>query len=501
MFDCDKNEKVLYPWNASCKIRYPDIMMTDEINPTFTLFMELISFKDNKGESININDYQQMNNNHLIFSPVSKMYKWKLDNFKADNCKYTTSFRSDAFNIDGFDFMLEFYPRISMHFSDAYDETDETYLILHVVRLPMNISSISVIYLLRLEETDTNYWCADVIGRNENKDSIHLTLHRWEWDDVLISQPQDLTTLTFSCNIQIINAYNTDKDCIVYQDNDNKQQEVDPDIEYLTLYDPQSFELKVSKSQIENLSSNSETIIITSKIFTLFGIKWYLMFVPDHNLIEVYLGIADFPLNISDIAIYYKCAAIELNEYISSNSVQLTDNHHYCKLDIVLEEVSDEFTINLEMILTTVYDDNGNDVTNKYIECKTNDLDDGEDEEDKKGENNHYKWNITNLDAIVESSYYVFSEDEIEFKIELDLRKENRYNNIYIILKSMPLHLKQLSIKCDIKIEEINANISGFVHFKRGGKLRALIDSAEFELEDIEEMTILLNMNLIAKYQ
>ena len=161
----------------------------------------------------------------------------------------------------------------------------------------------------------------------------------------------------------------------------------------------------------------------------------------------------------------------------------------------------DKLTFNLEMILTAVYDEDGNDVSNKYINWKMKDLDEMKEDNDENAACD-YKWIITNLELeIFGSPFFEYCEDEIKFKIELDLRKDDGSDDeIYVILKSMPLHLKQLSLKCDIKIEEINVSISGIVHFKQC-KLRAKLIDIVFDLEDLTELTILTNISVIAKYQ
>ena len=161
------------------------------------------------------------------------------------------------------------------------------------------------------------------------------------------------------------------------------------------------------------------------------------------------------------------------------------------------EEVAEELTLNLEIILPAVYDKTGNDVSNQYIESKTDDLD------EVNEESNDYYWDITNLDLeILESPFYIFSEDQIEFKIQLDLTKNDEmYDKIYIILKSMPSNIKQLTIKYVIQIDEINVDISGIVTFTQNKLKLSLIDEWALNTSDnIKEMIVTVNTEFVSKY-
>ena len=130
-----------------------------------------------------------------------------------------------------------------------------------------------------------------------------------------------------------------------------------------------------------------------------------------------------------------------------------------------------------------------------------------EEKHDSNYENTEdYQWNITNLQDLkkmfaIESPFYIYSNDEIEFRMKLDLRK-NHYSDdeIYIILKSLPANIKQLSLKCEIKIEEFNLNLLGILHFKQT-KLKAKITNFKLKKSDMKEMmTMTIRMHTIANY-
>ena len=90
-------------------------------------------------------------------------------------------------------------------------------------------------------------------------------LLEWNNDCLLFEEIRELNTLTFNCDLQIINVYDIQENCVVYGKN-NKS------IEQLTLSVPQYFEWKVSPKLIINVATASS---ITSETFTLFGMKWH----------------------------------------------------------------------------------------------------------------------------------------------------------------------------------------------------------------------------------
>ena len=357
-------------------IWWGDMMKTEEIvnyecdSVVFTLMMELINVNNEQGECINdINNYQKLNNNHLIYSPVSKKYEWILTDFDANKCKCTTSFNSDAFNIDGIDFMMELYPKKK---GDYVEDDDEMYsqLVLKVLRLPLNVSSMNIIYCLRLKETDSKCWWLDTVDHEIKNE---LTLCEWDDDCLLWPQLRDLSTntLTFTVDIQIINVVDQNGNCIEYKEEEERKE----DIAFM-LPTPQYYEWKISPKQ--ELAKVSTASVITSDIFELFGIKWHLSLMPIPSrlggVMRIFIGIAVLPPNIAAIAADIKFTIRE-KDNVASYLYQFSDNNNhsfrltcsYSKQDL---ENLDEVNFDLRMILTGVYDNDGNDMTNTYIECK-----------------------------------------------------------------------------------------------------------------------------------
>ena len=116
-------------------IWHSDFMRTAELieycvasNPIFTLSMELVNIIHSNDDISN--NYEKMNNNHLIYSPISKSHEWKLEDFNVDELEFTTILHSKPFNIDGLDFMLECYKEHGDHRTDDYIA-----LVLHLLNL------------------------------------------------------------------------------------------------------------------------------------------------------------------------------------------------------------------------------------------------------------------------------------------------------------------------------------------------------------------------------
>ena len=510
----EKFENYSYIWHSNGILKLDDLINYEngDSNPIFTLSMELLNVIDRNGKQLTdihlIHELEQLKNNDLIYSSVSKSHEWKLENFNIATRKNGESVRSNAFNIDGFDFMLEFIP---MKKSSDEEETLYSPLTVHALRykcinlhfypkksihilyrLPLNIKAITVLYVLKLKETESKCWWMEEIGRESGES---LSLLQWDQDCLSSAEIADLQTLTFVVDIQILNTYDHDGRCIVC--NEGMEQKEEPSI--LMLPEPQHHEWRVSPAT-DIMPHLARSTVIRSKIFTLFGVKWYFMLIPKGSrysrYMRFFIGIADFPHNVTEIAFYCKSGTKQLND-TKSYSLQLNDRKHFYPLNCDAEnedlENVEEFTFNLEMILTAVYDKNGNDLSEQYF----NDTDEKQEEINNIDTNLiDYKWNIKCTEPeILQSPFYVLVKDEIEFMIELNQKQEE----IYVILNSME-NLQQLSMKCVLKIEELDVIISGIVHFKRGKLKGLLIETMPNFETDMVETNILINMNVITKY-
>ena len=135
------------------------------------------------------------------------------------------------------------------------------------------------------------------------------------------------------------------------------------------------------------------------------------------------------------------------------------------------------------------------------IRRKEKDLD-----EDREMNGYNYKWIHPNLKETkskekLKSPFYIYSKDEIKF--EFGIETDNC--DIYVILKSLQSDINRISIECDVRFGEMNINISGIVHFKQNA-LRRKLDTLDIlpdflKQEDSKQLTVLININVIAKYQ
>ena len=113
---------------------------------------------------------------------------------------------TDAFNIDGFDFALEFFPKYP-----GWDGANICcWLSLHLLKLPSDIASISFIYVLRETNTGAHYWWVE-----QTPASISTA---WEEDCLIPEQLVDVNTLNIICDIKIVDVHLKNGNCIVYEE-------------------------------------------------------------------------------------------------------------------------------------------------------------------------------------------------------------------------------------------------------------------------------------------
>ena len=84
----EKNDRYIW-WDDMMKSK--QIINSKNDNPVFTLIMEMIHINNIKDECVDIADHQYFNHDHLVYSPNSKLYQWKLTDFDVNKCEYTTS--------------------------------------------------------------------------------------------------------------------------------------------------------------------------------------------------------------------------------------------------------------------------------------------------------------------------------------------------------------------------------------------------------------------------
>ena len=125
-------------------------------NPTFTLTLRLINVYDLNGENVN-----QTCTNDVPLYCVSNGYEWKLQNFNASEYDGTTAIYSNTFNINGIVFMFE---PIKLQ---GYYRGDPDYLlsVLHVLRIPVEVESICMVYCMGLKETNSKYWWVGSVNK------------------------------------------------------------------------------------------------------------------------------------------------------------------------------------------------------------------------------------------------------------------------------------------------------------------------------------------------
>ena len=94
------------------------------------------------------------------------------------------------------------------------------------------------------------------------------------------------------------------------------------------------------------------------------------------------------------------------------------------------------------MILMAIYDQDGNDICNEYKNIKHKEESNKDDE--VYDFNLNYEWNVENVqwNGKMESPYYKIKDEEIDFKMILDLSKfkQGEYQHLIIVEKSRNCH-------------------------------------------------------------
>ena len=116
---------------------------------------------------------------------------------------------SDPFKIYGFVFVLELYIDYKTQFAPNEDsdiEDEYNYapkvctLQLILVKLPVNIASISIDYTLTIKETDKKFsWITNF--------TTNMSSPEWDDDMLCVRDLEKSESLTFGCNAKLLNVY------------------------------------------------------------------------------------------------------------------------------------------------------------------------------------------------------------------------------------------------------------------------------------------------------
>ena len=184
-----------------------------------------------------------------------------------------------------------------------------------------------------------------------------------------------------------------------------------------------------------------------SDIFNLFGFKWYLLFIPRHGHFQLYCDYIYVLLiyrNISDIVLYYK---LIINAIDAAKSYTIRVNTNEMRFELLDDETKvqqlkdlDNFTLHLEMILFTVYDINGNNITDKYMNMMTeNEEGEEKEQEEKKDEilnEVRHEWILDQvMESKMESPFFSLELPQhacsLEYKIQLMITMKCQFRDDY----------------------------------------------------------------------
>ena len=198
-----------YGWGNS-KIKLEEISKLKHL--TFKLELAIIDVYDNHGNTIQNNQYINTLDDNLIFQPTPyllQQYIWKVKDKELlqqmKEAKNTQYFEGDAFGDDIFKWKLCFYPNGKNRRTKG-----ESILYLHLLKLPKNVSGISIYFELFVKETGTQWsYCTHL---RENK-----LCEGWETCRIKFKDIQNTKKLTFTAIISLIDVYDLNSNLVTHK--------------------------------------------------------------------------------------------------------------------------------------------------------------------------------------------------------------------------------------------------------------------------------------------
>ena len=484
-------------------------------NPSFTINTLLLSIIDKDGNNWNVNQLPIPNptDDFLKLCP-RKSYEWKVSNSvlqKMKTCSSTQSFFSPLFKMFGVVFALECYPkrRIDFNCDDFTQETTACTVQIHLIKLPANIGRFTMNEYRSLVELNIKFPWITEFGCNKA-----MATGSWDEDLVFWKDIENLNTMTFCCDLQLLNVLDKSGINITKQMIEQYKDEdvLIMDKKTLSLPNAQYFTWKVTRDfYAENRLKCGN--VLTSEIFEIFGLKWYMWFLPKYErnweYMNMYICRADFPPNIATITVQCKVCINEI-EFVTSGSAKLDHDETSCVFENFLEQKEIEnfghISFKVQMILFDVTDKDGNDITNKYINLEDDEMKNEQEEQKKLHNKPYYLWEILCFDLKRKlSPFFRMKDIESEFQLEINPRNRHDEMEIFVIIKSLPNDVDRLCLMCTIRLINPRSGeavvVCGAIHFIAKKKLKCkLIDVMELEDYDEQPWNIIIELQTIASY-
>eukprot|EP01084_Bolivina_argentea_P133076 234838_1 len=476
-----------------------DINTVEENIKTFTWSIPSIS---TERKILICNGYVRNNYSGYITHPIIELFAifYSNDIFSLNEIKTAVpeqSFVSEVLVVNTIKFYLEIFPK-------GFSIYNRNYMIL-LLRvpangLPPNISRLVVTYSMSLKETNTTY--------NTTHDFKTYPHSIWSQHCLPFLKIKDLNKLTFILNIEKVNIF----DC------DNK---LNPwtDIPLYTLPSTE-FVWRVSdKNTVSKIKTASNVVCITSPIFEVYGLKWYLGLWPNgsrkerNGRVNLYLNlVSGLKLNNKIVSqfifTFVEYAATEpcVHAFVTdSNSWGIITLDHW-PLTKDIQNLN-RFTFKISLVLIDVYQ-NDKIITNKYV--------------------NHYeKYPIINVIKNIPKRSFIWKISKKIFK-QMKISKfseffeSNQFEmyglkfnircypngiertqigsvNTMICLKIIPKDCMVICMRYNLMVIENNIQKVGAAAFEKNN-LTVSWDSGRLSTQEIKEwntFTIQLNLELI----
>eukprot|EP01083_Nonionella_stella_P232283 819613_1 len=222
-------------------------------------------------------------------------YQWQITDTQTldaiKNAANSIGFFGPFFEINGFKYILEFYPN-----GESLDDTDDSTLYLTVASLPPHVSCIVIEYTLSCEETGARF------SRISKLDAKHSS-KGWTSGTLKNKEVQQLNSLTFKCVISLVDVYDingipTTKEWI----DTHRHKPCICKTPAVGEYD-----WNISKSMMHQMKSAANCKGYQSEIFMMNGWQWMLEMFPNGNCIDcagnvnVFLHLVSIPKELNTV--------------------------------------------------------------------------------------------------------------------------------------------------------------------------------------------------------
>eukprot|EP01084_Bolivina_argentea_P247720 414415_1 len=341
-------------------------------NISFAFYFKLLqAYVWSSKKEIDLNNETKIDKS-LIILPI-KSYKWEISNKLLSQIKQSTTrslFCSKRFNIFGYHWMLLLHPKRLNHEDGTYSFLIE----LHLVNIPKNLQfkTLSIQYSFSIVEANVKR--SIVVEFDKNRVSAGC------WNNKMLSfdKIKQFDSLTVSCDIQILNVFNSDINDITKTIINNAEEMKEEKMDVVNQPKPHYFEWKIpSQYYLGDISPGNQ---LSSQVIEFFGTKWLIIFEPRNQKdeldteVQIRLCMVNMNAKLSVLTVWLKLIVEKLEFVeISAKKLRYGESKTICWSIVNREKIQSMkecLTFGFEMTLINCYDKNEMNVTDQYNFCK-----------------------------------------------------------------------------------------------------------------------------------